>query len=255
MEQGLYSLGSNMKYLQKKVNVTSNNVSNSDTNGFKKDIVLGRSFNGILSSQMEKFMPGADKRFNSGLLTFKPGVYVEQVITKFTQGRLEETDNKNDIAISGSGFITIDTEEGPAYLRSASVETDEEGYLCVPLKGRIVGQRGGFIRTRSDDFTIDKSGTVYVDGRRIDAMNVVDFTNFEALHKKDNGIYINSKGLQNITQANCQVLQGKIEASNVDMTEEMINMVEVSRRYETSQRAIQMLDQIYQLAANEIGKV
>lgn len=254
MEQGLYSLGSSMQYLQKKVNVISNNVSNSDTNGFKKDIVLGRSFNGILSRQMEKFMPGAEKRFNSGLLTFKPGIYVEQVVTKFNQGRLEDTDNNNDVAISGNGFITINTDEGPAYVRSASVQTDEEGYLSVPMKGRVVGQRG-FIRTKSDDFTIDKSGTVYVDGKRIDTISVVDFLNVEAFQKKGNGTYINSKGLENITQANCEILQGKIEASNVDMTEEMISMIEVSRRYETSQRVIQMLDQIYELAANEIGRV
>lgn len=255
MERGLLSLGSSMLYLQDKMNAISNNIANSDTNGYKQDKIIGRTFNSFLSEELNKNLPDVDQKLNSSLEKFKPGIYVDQLVTQFNQGTLESTYKNSDIAISGEGFISVDIENGPGYVRCASLEVDENGYLTIPNKGKIIGNNG-YIRVKSDDYTIDESGKVYdYRNRYVGTIEIVDFENREALQKVGSTMFINLKGNQNIKTATGEIAQGKLETSNVDLTEQMIDMMDVSRRYETSQRAIQMLDAIYGLAANEIGKV
>lgn len=254
MEQGLHNLGSSMLYLQKKINVIANNISNSDTNGFKEDMVLSKSFNSILSEEMKKSTYKISSGQNSVSSKFEPGIYVDQIMTLFKHGALEETGKKSDIAISGDGFFSIDTNNGSKYVRSASISIDKEGFLSILSKGRIQGLNGD-INVGDKDYIIDKKGMVYVNEKKIDTIKVVDFINKEALEKTGNGMYMNLKGKANIINTDGEVWQEYIETSNVDLTKQMIDMVEVSRSYETSQRMIQMLDQIHGLAANEIGKV
>ena len=53
----------------------------------------------------------------------------------------------------------------------------------------------------------------------------------------------------------CQVYQGYLETSNVSIVSEMVEMISVSRQYESNQKVIQTIDSSLDIAANQLGKV
>jgi len=255
LERGFVSLGSSLLYLQQKLNVSANNISNLGTYGFKKDTVIGQSFNGILSDEMSKNISPAEVRLNSGENMFKPGVYIMSTVTDFKQGILEETGKYNDLALHGEGFLVFEGQNGPVYGRGDSLSVDEQGFLAVTGKGRITG-RNGFIQVGKSEYVIDRSGNVAVNGRLVERINVINFADPKSLTKTGNGTFIHTAGDENII-LNPDVLfvQGSLEASNSDLSEETVTLSDVLRKYEAVQRAFQMADQIYGLAVNDLGKV
>lgn len=255
MDRGFVSLGSGLFYLQRKLDVSANNLANSGTYGFKKDTVIGRSFNAILSDALEKHYNPPEKRWNSGKLLFKPGVYVMQTVTDYNQGRIEETGKYNDLALQGDGFLAYENENGIFYGRGDTLDTDREGYLIARGKGRVLGQTGA-IRTGGGEYTIDRNGNVTVNGNFAGKLRIVDFMNKEALEKMGNQMVSNAAGDANIiNDPEVLFVQGSLEASNTDLVEETVAITDILRKYEAIQRSLQMTDQIAGLAANELGKV
>jgi len=248
MDSGIKILGSSMQYLKEKLDTASNNVSNTDTPGYKKDTVIGRSFGTVLSDALESRIT---KGYNLGQFYNKPGVYVDEVFTDFIQGAMEQTENPWDVAIQGDGFFTIDTEIGPLYKRSMSMRKDTAGFLVTDTGDRVVGQNG-HIFIGDNDFHIEENGTIRVDGQIVDRLNVVDFGNREGMQKAENGAFTGGGGIVEATGA---VMQGFLESSNVELSEEMTNLIEISNKFTTNQKLIQMLDGVNQISSNRLGKV
>ncbi len=248
MDSGIKILGSSMQYLKEKLDTASNNVSNTDTPGYKKDTVIGRSFGTVLSDALESRIT---KGYNLGQFYNKPGVYVDEVFTDFIQGAMEQTEDPWDVAIQGDGFFTIDTEIGPLYKRSMSMRKDTAGFLVTDTGDRVVGQNG-HIFIGDNDFHIEENGTIRVDGQIVDRLNVVDFGNREGMQKAENGAFTGGGGIVEATGA---VMQGFLESSNVELSEEMTNLIEISNKFTTNQKLIQMLDGINNISSNRLGKV
>jgi len=248
MDSGIKILGSSMQYLKEKLDTASNNVSNTDTPGYKKDTVIGRSFGTVLSDALESRIT---KGYNLGQFYNKPGVYVDEVFTDFIQGAMEQTEDPWDVAIQGDGFFTIDTEIGPLYKRSMSMRKDTAGFLVTDTGDRVVGQNG-HIFIGDNDFHIEENGTIRVDGQIVDRLNVVDFGNREGMQKAENGAFTGGGGIVEATGA---VMQGFLESSNVELSEEMTNLIEISNKFTTNQKLIQMLDGVNQISSNRLGKV
>lgn len=250
MEKGICNLGGHMKYLHEKANTIANNIANSDTVGFKKDMIFGKGFNSILSDKTKDSATSAILNVNQQPYQ---GVYIEQVYTSFIKGSIVETGQNKDLAISGDGFLIVSTDGNEKYLPCASTNVDKEGFLSVPTKGRIKGIHGD-IPIGFNEYTIKRDGTVLVDGLVVDKIKVVDFVDKKLLVKGGDHTFTTVK--ENIIEKeNANILQGYLEASNVDMTSEMTELIEVSREYETSQRTVQILDEIYGVAINKVGKV
>ncbi len=253
MANSINVLGSNMKYLQERITVISNNIANSDTDGFKKDELVGKSFNAIFSDEMEKFLPEAEKRYGQGVLQFKPGVFSDRTYTSFSQGLLQETGDMTDLAVSGNGFIGIEREGQTFYTRSCRLKTDGNGYLMSGQNDLLLGENGP-IRV-DGEYRIDENGQVISGGKTVGSILLADFNDLDQLQKIGDNLFANLAGQGNKRPADGSLKQGFAESSNVDLADEVISMMQVSRLYETNQRLVQMLDEIEGLAANQIGKV
>jgi flagellar basal-body rod protein FlgG len=248
MDTGIKMLGSSMNYLKEKLDTASNNVSNMDTPGYKKDTVIGRSFGTVLSDALESRIT---KGYNLGQFYNEPGVYVDDVFTDFIQGAMEHTDNPWDVAIQGDGFFSIETEIGPLYKRSMSMRKDLAGFLVTDTGDRVLGENG-HIFIGDNEFNIEKNGSVRIGDQVVDRLNVVDFANREGMEKAQNGAFTGGGGMEQATGA---VMQGFLESSNVELSEEMTNLIEISNKFTTNQKLIQMLDGINNIASNRLGKV
>lgn len=240
MDATLIRLGNTLTGYEKNMGVLANNIANADTAGYKADSMYLMSFDEILEQQIAE---GADAtKFNE----------VRSAV-RFDQGVVEKTTIPGSIALSGAGFMCVTFNGAEAYTRGGILKVDNNGYLTDAEGNRIVGE-GGHINVGDSDYMIDNSGAVYADDTMLGRLKIVDKRNYDSLVKAGGSIFTDSAAGNNIA-ADCLVMQGYKENSNVDITKEYLNVMTVSRNFETTQRIIQMYDDINGMTAGQIGKL
>ena len=251
MLRSFYIAGTGMLIQKENMNVLTNNMMNIDTTGYKKDILISSTFKDMLIERVN------DPNIVStseivGLQN--TGTHVEEIVTLFNQGSLEETERSCDMALEGEGFFVVSTEDGNRYTRSGSFTINENGYL-VNSDGQYVLGEEGRIYIGDETFTIDEQGNIFVDGIQTNTLRVVTFEDLSGLRKEGNNLYVNYTGQAEITPDDTKVIQGYLESSNVDMAEELVNMMGLSKAYEVNQRVLKMVDESLEKTVNQIGKV
>ena len=104
------------------------------------------------------------------------------------------------------------------------------------------------------EINVNELGEIYVGENYVSTLQVVDFDNYDALSSYGENMYEPVEGA-NIIASNATVTQGYIEMSNVNMVTEMVDLIAVTRAYETNQKMIQTVDRTLDKAVNEIGRV
>src|SRR5690554_6004156 len=125
MIRGLYTSAMGMILQEKRQSNVSNNLANIETNAFKKQELIAKAFDRV---------DVLNRSNNSNRLTpiggVHLGVQVDDLYGDFQQGTLEETNKPLDFAIEGTGFFTIQYQDGNlAYTRDGSFKIDENGFL------------------------------------------------------------------------------------------------------------------------------
>lgn len=254
MDQSILRLGSSMRYIERQMDVLSNNIANSNTSSFKKQEVIPKSFFDIMSDQTMKLYSKGLIDPSNELMIYQPGLFVQDVITVFEQGALEETSNQLDFAVNGSGFFAVDDSGTEKYIRGGHFKLNDVGYLVNSYGQNIKSKLGNYIYLENSNFTVDQGGDIYVDGNYVNSLKVVEFMDANALQRDERGTY-QSLTNNNIIDSDAAVMQGFIEKSNVNIIEEMTKMMKISRLFETNQKTIQIIDSINARAASEIGRV
>ena len=140
---------------------------NVSTAGYKADQYTSSTFDEFMMSRVgNKYKNGAEEIGPSSYIRASSEVY-----TDFTQGVIEPTNIALDFAIEGDGFFAVQTEDGEiGYTRMGSFSLDEEGYLCLPGQGRVLGSNRQPIRLVTDKIRGDAGpacgpvGSVYFPG-------------------------------------------------------------------------------------------
>jgi flagellar basal-body rod protein FlgG len=157
--------------------------------------------------------------------------------------------------LDAPGFFKLQTQRGPRYTRDGSFKLDAAGLLVTPNGDPVLGQDGP-ITINGNDVKIAHDGSIIVDGETIGRMLVVDFEQKELLIKETESSYL-YQGDENDaeTPEGVEVQQGYLEQSNVNLTEEMIKMIETQRACETAQKAIQVFVDVNSKLINDAGLV
>lgn len=232
------SLGKLKNTLMAQVNrssVVSNNLANQNTIGYKKDI----SFLDVLNEKSKS---------NQTL----------EVATNYDQGVMRKTDNPLDVALSGNGFFTVETDYGEAYTRDGHFRLDEQGVLKNSAGMPVLGE-GGWIVLNSDfskphDISITESGEIFVDGEMADRLRISEFESTAELEKIGSNMFRATDRALEIESVNPMVHQGVLENSNVNPIEEMMSLIEIQRQFESSQKMVRGLDDIYRNAVSQVGR-
>jgi flagellar basal-body rod protein FlgG len=236
---------------RKKMDVITNNITNIETAGFKKDQLLSRSFKDMMIKRIND--PNV-LYVKKGVGPLNNGIHIDEVVTDFVQGNLEGTQRLTDLALQGSGFFVVSTPNGQRYTRDGSFTVNSQGYLTNNDGHYLMGTNGR-VHVGEGKFSVDDQGNVTVDGSVVNKIRVVDFNDPNGLRKEGNNLYYNFSGQNVLTPKETVVKQGFIENSNADISREMVDMMEVSRTYETNQRMIKMLDESLGKTVNEVGRV
>lgn len=223
MISGIYGLVDGSLIQQLRFDTLSNNLANVNTNGFKQDII---SFDEALSM---KKMTSVD----------------------LSSGPVVNTGNKYDVALEGPGFFKIQTSAGIRYSRDGSFTLNREGMLVNQNGDQVLGQNGP-ITLNDGDISIGRDGQISENGSPGDKLGLVDFKESRLLRKEGMNYYVYEGKEQDILAAEkINVLQQHIEKSNVNITEEMIRMVEAFRVFESVQKAIQNTDEMTSKLVND----
>jgi len=231
--QPIYVLATGGERALDNIDITTNNISNSSTPGFKK--LLMREFSQKIPENLGK---------TSELFVF-PRFQDSPVIVN--QGALIKTDNMFDVAIQGKGFFAVQTENGVVYTRNGHFFRNAEGYLVDANGNYILDTNNQKIRLTADKVIFSADGAVIQNNQVVAKLQIRNFQNIIPL---GNGYY---QG-QNEIQPQYTLNQGFLESSNSNAIEEMISLINNHRRFDIYMNLIKSLDTL-EGKVNEIGRV
>ncbi|GAB6167680.1 flagellar basal-body rod protein FlgG [Clostridium carnis] len=259
MIRGLYTAVSGLITLENKQANITNNITNANTNGFKSDNLSVKGFDEVMLQNKDKIV--GNQNIVQKLGSISLGAKIDSVDTAFTQGLIKSTKKPTDFAIEGRGFFTIQkataTGTENVYTRDGSFRVGNNGYLINTSGDKVLGinkNTGAMepIFIGGEKFVLDKSNNLFVGNRSTHSLAMADFKDYKSLEKIGDNYY---RGQNPEYNAQVFVKQGYTEASNVNVSNEMVNMITTMRNFETNQKMIQTLDETLGKAANEIGAV
>ncbi|KEA64326.1 Flagellar basal-body rod protein FlgG [Marinobacterium lacunae] len=239
----------------------SNNLANVSTVGYKKERAV---FEDLLYQTRRQ--PGAqtadDSQLPSGLQVGN-GVRVVGTQKLFTEGQLEVTDQAFDVGISGSGFFQIQQPNGDiAYTRNGEFHLDSESRL-VTAEGYLVDP-GITLPDDTQSFVVANDGTVSVttpsnpEGREVGQLELANFVNPQGLEAIGQNLFLETaaSGAPQVGTPGEDGLgilqQGMLEGSNVNATEELVNMITTQRAYEINSKVISTADEMLSFVTQQL---
>ena len=257
MLRGLYTAWTGMVNEQKRLDVISNNMANSNTVGYKDEKVASQSFDQVLGI---KIRDGSQAYHNQLIGRLSLGVKIGETYTDYRQGSIRQTGGTYDMALSGSGFFTVSVTDKAGvvhtrYTRDGRFMLTKEGLLVDADGNPLQGQGGNIvIDTSAKSVSIARTGEIVVDGQYIDTLQIVDFADYDYLRKYGNTMYEPVDGATMI-DATAEIIQGYTEQSNVNVVSEMVDMITITRAYEANQKVIRSYDSMLNQSVNQVGRL
>ncbi len=264
MMRSLWTAASGMKSQQAMVDSISNNLSNVNTVGYKKERL---EFKSLL---YETLRAAGDSATGGEPVNLQVGHGVKAAasVKTFTQGTFERTEGALDFTIEGDGFFAIQDGNGnERYTRDGALKMalSNDGLMLTSSSGRpVLGVDSEPIIFPKDvtmeRLEVNEKGkfSMMVDGNRVDLglqLGVVQFQNAQGLQAIGGGLYdvtvASGKAIVEAESTDVEdslIIQGGLEGSNVQAVEEMVKLIVAQRAYELSSKAIQTSDEMLSLA-------
>lgn len=279
MFKGFYTVATGMIAQQRKTDIITNNMANSQTPGYKSDQSTIRSFPDMLMSAVKSdAVPTKNGLATTGAKkvgTLNTGVYLQETIADYRQGSIYSTGLTTDVALqdgtlpvdgesgkTGAIFFRLENEQGnESYTRNGNFTLDGAGNLVNAQGLFVLDANGERIQLQNDRFQIGDNGAIYDEnGNQITTLGVSFAANPDLLMKQDNGLFntLNNVALPSaygVPGVSFTMQQNYLEGSNVDSARAMTDLLTAYRAFEANQKVLQAYDKSMDKAVNEIGRV
>lgn len=268
MVRSLYSAASGMIAQQTNVDVISNNLANVNSTGYKSE---SASFKSLLYQDLQAKTTSANGEQKPVSAQVGLGSRVSAVTSHYTQGSANATDSTTDFMINGDGFFAVqDLDGNTIYTRNGNFlfAVAQEGFMLSTAEGYPVLSSDGSPIVLSSEYnsakiTVDSDGNLcYPDESNNPApmgikIALFQFTNPSGLDKigssylkesEASGVPLNEDYDDVGTKS--KLKQGYLEASNVNVATEMVNLITAQRAYELCSKAITTSDTMMEQANN-----
>jgi len=249
MIRSLDTIRRNLDILQVKQENISANAANSSTPGYKFQEVIQSTLN---KSDLVNHMNGPRHGRRQELGGMELGNQVDEMFRHFEDGGLQQTGNPTNLALQGNGFFTVQTLQGVAYTRNGQFTTNAEGILTTQEGYPVLGQTaiGETVPVRAgSDFYVSQNGTVGGTGVKFLISDALDV---QELQSQGDTLFT---GPANQVMDDPILMQGYLESSNVEISDLMIDMMQVAREFEANQKVLHASDDTLRKATNDIGKL
>ncbi|MDZ7783988.1 MAG: flagellar basal-body rod protein FlgF [Halioglobus sp.] len=220
--------------------VNAHNLANASTAGFRADLLSARS----------AYTDGesADTRVYAAMRN--TGI-------DFSHGAINATGRNLDVAVNGDGWMAVSLPDGgEAYTRRGDLRVDEFGQLANGAGMQILGESGPIAVPPFSEISVGADGTVSIVplGEDPDSNVVVDRIKLvnpdtAQLGKGEDGIIRLAGGEEAPADAAVRLIPGSIESSNVDTVAAMVQMIELSRQFESHVKIMHTAEQLDQSSA------
>ncbi|MCM1537403.1 MAG: flagellar hook-basal body protein [bacterium] len=266
MVRSLWSAATGMIAQQLNVDTIAHNLSNVNTTGYKTDVA---EFQSLLYQTLQTRTTSANGEEKPGSAQVGLGVRNSSISSIFTQGEMRESTSPTAFAIEGEGFFSIrGLDGGTYYTRNGNFFISEgndgltlctaEGYPVLDTEGDEIVFDPDMIVSK---ITITDQGSFcYPDETNNPqelgmTIGVYQFNNPTGLYKTDGGYYQETPAsgeamneAENDALKKSKIVQGYLEASNVKVVDEMVNLIIAQRAYEMNSKAITTTDEMMQTA-------
>jgi flagellar basal-body rod protein FlgF len=250
MSDGIYAALSGALAQERNLQVTANNVANTNTTGYKAD---RPSFYETLTKVKDPKALAPSLRY----------VHVADVQVDHQPGSLKSTERPLDVALQGDGFFTIETPKGERYTRAGSFVVDHEGTLRTLGGYRVLGEAGPVtvkgrelkIPENTREVAINPDGTVRADNVEVGKLKLVRFADVQHDLLKDGQTWFttvnNAQPMSAEPTTTCE--QGFLEDSNLNPVGGMIELIVVQRSFEALQKVIQTFRDLDNRTARDVA--
>jgi len=243
---------------------TANNIANAGTTGFRQS----------RAEFAELFSAGTQ---TTGAVA--SGVRTSRIAQQHTQGNIQFTDNALDAAIGGEGFFVLSDNGSRLYTRAGEFSVDANGYIVNTQGHRLqaypVGSNGQFNTSSPTDLrlatgrvtgiSVDQTGVVvarYSNGQstQLGKVAIAKFANPQGLQQSGDTTWAESPAsgtavLGEAGTASFGLIQtGALETSNVNLTEQLLNMIEFSRQFEMQAKVIRTASENAETITDMLGE-
>ena len=234
MSTGIYIATAGAVAQSNALDATANNIANASTTGFHADRVTFREALTAARSPDVASVGAGTARVDS------------------QAGALLPTENPLDLALDGDGYFGVTTPNGPRYTRAGNFELDANRNLVTGDGFAVRGQGGKPINVPPDAKVIGVApdGTVSADGNEIGKLELSRFA--PAQVQRQGGSLFTATG-RPIAGDPPKVRSGMLEQSNVNIVRGVVDLVKVSRTYDSLMRVIQGYHDIDSRAARDLG--
>ena len=234
---GTYSLPASMINQLNRVDLISNNLANSNTNGFKQEGLSEGSFNNYLQkAQAQNF----DPKNSSTVINTIPKIDIKYINGK--QGPIKPTENEFDFALKHRDtFFKVLDENGEMKLTRDGAFNNINNFL--------VNGSGHKVLDANDEPIVAADGFE-------DFVGVVraDYTNLEKVGNNNYRI-IDNEEVVHYEQNDEYIKQGAIERSNVNSVQTMVSLIDAHRRMAQAQKAITTIGELSTTAIEKLGRI
>lgn len=234
MESPSYIALSRLTGLRRQMDVVTNNLANMNTPGYQRESMI---FSEYLADTGD-MRAGAFRKISM--------VQDLATVRDLSEGPMINTDNPLDVAISGPGYFTVETEEGPRYTRRGSFMLNNAGQIVTSDGNPVMGANGAPIVLPPDasNVVINKDGTIAVRDPAdpladipVGQFGVVQFEEEYEL-KREAGSLLNAEEQEPMPAEDVSILQGMLEDSNVRGVVEMTRMIETLHSYRSTKNML-----------------
>lgn len=258
MIRGLYTAYTGMLNEQYRMDIMSNNLANADTVGYKKEGSTSQAYADVMAVKIKDLSenPNIPRRLGGMSL----GVKIGETYTDFDQGSLRDTGNTYDLSIGGNGFFNIEFtnkagETSTKYTRAGDFTLTKEGYLVTGDGDYVLGEGGRIqLSTTAANTVVDENGDIYQDGNLVASLKITEFEDTNYLTHYGETMWDAKEGAVAKDVEDASIYQGYLEMSNTSVVKEMVNMITISRQYESNQKMITTFDETLEKSVN-LGKV
>lgn len=256
------------------------NLANALTPGYKREVTAGQplrlgtvSFASMLNQLNADPSTGATTALSSQPIASPFSSLLVQADVR--PGTLKSTGQSTDVALAGPGYFEVSTEAGPAYTRQGSFHVDVRGRL-VTAQGLPVMGKGGEIYLQTSNPVIDAAGNVYesrspnatpsghasgqlapangvANGTAVAQLKVVQIDNAKDLQRLGDGLVAAGDSGSVMKDADIQIRQGFLENSNVNSMQEMVQLMQTMRHFESMQKVALGYDEMTGQAVRKLG--
>jgi len=247
MNIGLYQSASALSALERWQDVVAQNVTSSQTTGYRKRTV---SFSSQLAGELQTDPKGRDV---AAMSTVFPKVSTG---VNFTTGETQPTKREFDVAIQGDGFFEVQMPDGArAYTRSGEFNLRADRTLVTGAGQEVLSDGGApiVLLPTGLPMTINRDGTIFQGDTQLGKISVQSFKDPSKLTPVAGGYFLAGAGVEAAQVEKPELMQGYLEGSNVAPLREMVDMVFISRAYEANQKIISSFDQTMEKTLDALG--